>query len=244
MASAFYQQILQSADQHDLKINFAEFMEIRDMIKERQKRDVHEIRRLRTKRNRMIEIMLEMLKNKAPKIYVKLASMYALIKEAGRKLHRVEIEYDLKQKAMNNLRAEIDCKLPQLISMIICEIHPGSLVYEDLNVKHQGLKGTLGMITQYMPAIAEFISKAAEMAHRYAQKQGKDLATEIHATHPGGTSSSSHIPTGLDFKRGGKNSWNVVNIPVTRKGTTNFPRLEINTHILACQKLCEKARAC
>ena len=126
--------------------------------------------------------------------------------------------------------------------MILCEIHPAKLVYEELSVKHQGLKGALGEITQYMPAMADFISKAMEIADLYGQSQGSPVQTKVYGVHPGGTSTPPHIPTGLDFKRGGKNGWNEVTIPATEKDGIHYPQLKINTHILACQKLCEKVR--
>ncbi|MFX1296149.1 MAG: hypothetical protein ACFFD2_15030, partial [Promethearchaeota archaeon] len=143
----------------------------------------------------------------------------------------------------NPLRNEVDQKLSRLVGMILCEIHPGKLVYEALNVKHQGMKGVLGEITQYMPDMAEFIAKAVEIADLCGQAQGILLQTKVYGVHPGGTSSPPHLPTGLTFDRGGKNGWHEVTIPATAQDGTSYPSLKINSHILACQKLCEKVRS-
>ncbi|MHA1684398.1 MAG: hypothetical protein ACTSUE_25905 [Promethearchaeota archaeon] len=76
------------------------------------------------------------------------------------------------------------------------------------------------------------------------------LETRFHGVHPGGSSSPPHVPTGRDFKRGGKigwnavtipptakDGWNVVTIPPTVKDGMHYPELKINSHLLSCQKL-------
>ncbi|MFX1294232.1 MAG: hypothetical protein ACFFD2_05165 [Promethearchaeota archaeon] len=82
-----------------------------------------------------------------------------------------------------------------------------------------------------------------EIADLYGQSQGTIIQTKIYGGHPGGTSNPPHLPTGLDFGRGGKNGWHEITVPVTEKYGVSYPSLKINSHILACQKLCEKVRS-
>ncbi|MFX1298946.1 MAG: hypothetical protein ACFFD2_29320, partial [Promethearchaeota archaeon] len=167
---------------------------------------------------------------------------FSEIHDRGKKIHRQETELEYLQQKINDLRHEVDQKVSRLIAMILCEIHPGKLVYEALNVKHQGLKGVLGEITQYMPDMAELIAKAVEIADLYGQALGIPLQTKVYGKHPGGTSSPPHLPTGLNFERDGQNGWHEVTIPATEQDGVQYPQLKINSHILACQKLCEKVR--
>ena len=37
------------------------------------------------------------------------------------------------------------------------------------------------------------------------------------------------------------NGWHVITIPPTKKDGISYPELIINSHLLSCQKLCEKA---
>lgn len=80
-----------------------------------------------------------------------------------------------------------------------------------------------------------------EIANLHADSKGVKMQTRIRGVHPGGSSSPPHIPTGLNFKRGGKNGWHVITIPPSKKDGIEYPELKINSHLLACQKLCEKA---
>jgi hypothetical protein len=122
-----------------------------------------------------------------------LESQREAIRESGKKIFKVETEFQRIKNKINNLRGEIETKLSMLVGMVICEIHPSALVYEALNVKHQGLKGVLGEITKYIPEMGSFISKAVEIASLHTDSLGIKLQTRIRGVHPGGSSSPPRL---------------------------------------------------
>ncbi len=242
LATKLYQEVVRVAAANRVQPEAQLLRATMTDIKAIPKHRVHALAQLRDQRNTKIQEVLALLEERRIPAVKQLRRQFEANAERGGKIHRQETELDHLQKQINNLRAEIDQKVKRLIAAILLEIHPGKLVYEALNVKHQGLKGVLGEITQYMPQMADLIAEAVELANLVAQSRGVSLQTEIYGVHPGGTSSPPHLPTGLDFERGGKNGWHEVTIPATVKDGVSHPQLKINSHILACQKLCEKVR--
>ncbi|MFX1296534.1 MAG: hypothetical protein ACFFD2_16965, partial [Promethearchaeota archaeon] len=242
-AEAFYTRLVQVAATKGLQLEAEALQGILTAIRQIPKQRVHELAPLRNRRNALIREVLAALEQNGCPVAEPARLQFNEIHDCGKKIHRQETELEYLQQNINDLRHEVDQKVSRLVAMILCEIHPGKLVYEALNVKHQGLKGVLGEITQYMPAITELIAKAVEIADLYGQAQEVPLQTKVYGKHTGGTSSSPHLPTGLNFERGGKNGWHEVTIPATVKDGVHYPQLKINSHILACQKLCEKVRS-
>lgn len=242
-ATQFYKDVMKLSINREVEGLVGELKPIAKKIIDIPKHEVHEVARLRNKRNAIIESIIEVYRRDSIPKYTTLLRRYIEIKELGKDVHHLETEEKFNQQNINDMRKEITEKLKRLLSMIMCEKHPKTFVYEDLNVKHQGLKGVLGEATKYMPDMKEIILKASEISNMYAHEMGEELYIKIYATHPYGTSGPPHIPTELDFQRGGKNGWNVVKIPPQIKDEISYPQLEINTHVLACQKLCEKVRS-
>ena len=240
-AAQFYQAMVDLAVDAGLKEKASELRGIMLKIKDLPKNEVHALRESRERRNSAIEEILTTSKEKSESRVHSLQRELETIREHGKHVFKLETELRFIEKKMSDLRKEIEIKLSQLVGMLACEIHPGEIVHEELNVKHQGLKGALGEITKYMPQMGKFISKAMEIAGLHAGSRGITLQARFRGVHPGGSSSPPHVPTNLDFKRGGKNGWNVVTIPPTRKDGIQYPELKINTHLLSCQKLCGKA---
>jgi hypothetical protein len=240
-AARFYQAVVNLAMGAGLEKNAAVLRDAVAEIKDLPKNEVHALRDSREHRNGIIEDILVACKEKNEPRVQALQREFNRIREAGKHVHKLETELGFITKKMNDLRKEIEIKLAQLLGMLACEIHPAELVHEELNVKHQGLKGALGEITKYMPRMGSFITKAAEIAGLHAEFLGVSLQTMIRGVHPGGSSSPPHIPTNLDFKRGGRNGWHVITIPPTMKVGIQYPELKINSHLLSCQKLCAKA---
>ncbi|MFX0100362.1 MAG: hypothetical protein ACFFCS_12340 [Candidatus Hodarchaeota archaeon] len=240
-AAKCYKDIVQVARSAGLTREAVALQDILHQIKNTPKNKVHLLRKSRDVRNEAIRQLLEKLKELSPPRAYKLEDEFKTIRKSGKKIYCLETELQRIKHKINNLRKEIKIKLSMLVGMVICEIHPGELVYEELNVKHQGLKGALGEITKYMPEMGEFISKAVEIANLHAESLNVKLLTRVRGVHPGGSSSPPHIPTGLGFNRGGKNGWHVITIPPTEKDGICYPELKINSHVLSCQKLCEKA---
>lgn len=242
-ASGFYNGVVQVARLNGLNGEAEVLQEVLTIIKGFPKHRVHELRQLRDNRKVEIQGILTALKQLGSPVFDQIQLQFNEITERGKKIHRQETELNRLQQKINDLRKEITQKLSRLVGMILCEVHPDKLVYEALNVKHQGLKGVLGEATKHIPDMAEFIAKAVEIADLYGKLQGVSIQTEVYGVHPGGTSSPPHIPTGLDFERGGKKGWHEVTIPATVKNGVSYPQLKFNSHVLACQKLCEKVRS-
>jgi len=241
-ASRFYKGIIQVVYNNGLKPEAKALQEVLTAIKAIPRHKIHDLAQLRNQRKAMIQEILNFLGQMESPAFKYVQLQFEKISEYGKKIYRQETELNRLQKKINNLRKEMTQKLSRLVGMILCEIHPGKLVYEALNVKHQGLKGVLGEVTKYMPTMADFITKAVEIADLYGQLQGVPIQTKIYGIHPSGTSSPPHLPTGLDFERGSKNGWHEITIPATEKDGIPYPQFKFNSHILACQKLCEKVR--
>jgi len=240
-AASFYQEMVNHAAGAGLEREASELRGITREIKDLPKNEVHELRELRGHRNALIEEILASTKGENKSRVQTLQRAFESIREHGKHVFKLETELGFIDKKMNDIRKEIEIKIAQLVGMLACEIHPAEIVHEELNVKHQGLKGALGEITKYMPHVGSFIAKAMEIAGLHAASLGVALKTRFRGVHPGGSSSPPHVPTGLDFKRGGKNGWNVVTIPPAVKDGMQYPGLKINSHLLSCQKLCVKA---
>jgi hypothetical protein len=240
-AAIFYQAIVKLASDAGLEEKATRLGEVAMKIKNLPKNEVHLLRELRERRNALIEEILSISREKEGPRARDLQREFTRIRDNGKHVFNLETELGFNTQKINDIRKEIEIKLSQLVGMLICEIHPAELVHEELNVKHQGLKGALGEITKYMPRMGSFIAKAAEIAGLHAESVGVALQSRTRGVHPGGSSSPPHLPTGLDFKRGGKNGWHVVTIQPTEKDGIQYPELKINTHLLSCQKLCGKA---
>jgi len=236
LATEFYETATALAGVHALP----EAADMRDIARKiRSKPDVHQLRGLRANRRAVIQRVIDALEKLGLAGSKELRLTSGRIDEKGKHLHRLETEMNRIQNCMNKRRKTITNLQGQLNAMVICEKHPAELVYEELHLKNQGLKGQLGEITKYMSSTDEMFIQAALIANRHALSKGKVLKTKMRAKHPGGTSSPPHIPTGLDFNRGGKNGWNSIRIPATKKDGINYPDLTINSHVLSCQKICE-----
>ena len=240
-AARFYREVVDHAAGVGLEGEASDLRGITMEIKDLPKNEVHELRELRGRRNTLIEEILASPEVENKSRVQALQREFKSIREQGKHVFKLENELGFIDKKMNDIRKEIEIKIAQLVGMLACELHPAEIVHEELNVKHQGLKGALGEITKYMPRMGSFIAKAMEIAGLHAASLGVTLKTRFHGVHPGGSSSPPHVPTGLDFKRGGKNGWNVVTIPPTNKNGKQYPELKINSHLLSCQKLCAKA---
>lgn len=240
-ATKLYQAVEKLATGAGLEGKASEMHDTAIEIKNLPKNDVHVLRALRERRNAIIGEILASSKEKNESRVQALERAFTSIRDDGNHVFKLENELNLIKKKINDLRKEIEIKLSQLVGMLVCEIHPAELIHEELNVKHQGLKGALGEITKYMPRMGSFIDKAMEIAGLHAASLGVTLQTRVRGVHPGGSSSPPHVPTGLDFKRGGKNGWHVVTIPASKNNGIHYPELKINSHLLSCQKLCAKA---
>lgn len=236
-AGTFYATVMQAADKYG--INAANCMQIMAQIRNPSTKNVHQLQELRTARNDAISKIVNELAFHDPNLAIGLKQQLNGNNEEGKQIYRLQTELARLQTKMNNIRTAIDRKMSELVAMVLCEIHPDKFAYESLQVKHQGLKGNLAAISQYMPDMDAFISKAMEIATLYSQSQGIKLQTRMCAVHPAGTSGPPHIPTGASFKRG-KQGWHIVKVPKSYQGASHM--LNINTHLLACQKICEKAR--